>query len=115
MSSVFAWCNLAFRLYGPTGVPCVFCGFLPNRTYTVSGKKLCNTTWVDFSKRLAVDYIVPSITPLSGNKAGYHFYHFATFAFFIIEFQTYFADISESLGFIVPERHFGMMHGMSTA
>ena len=55
-----------------------------------------NTTDVDYSKPLTVGYIGPSITPLTGNNAGYQLYHVDAKTFEITGIQTYFANVSEA-------------------
>jgi sphingomyelin phosphodiesterase len=84
----------------------LFYDFLPNSTYTKNGKTYRNTTMVDYTKPLAVGYIGPSITPLTGNNAGYQLYQVDAATFSITGIQTYFANVSESLTWTVPEWKF---------
>ncbi|MCJ1240001.1 hypothetical protein MMC14_008001 [Varicellaria rhodocarpa] len=68
--------------------------------------KLRNTTDVDYTKPLTVGYIGPSITPLTGNNAGYQVYQVDAKTFSIVGTQTYFANVSESLTWSTPEWQF---------
>ncbi|KAH0836040.1 sphingomyelin phosphodiesterase [Fonsecaea pedrosoi] len=81
----------------------IFYDFLPNSTYTVDGKTYRNTTMVDYSKPLTVGYIGPSITPLTGNNAGYQLYQVDASTFSITGIQTYFANVSEANSWTTPE------------
>ena len=63
---------------------------------------LRNTTDVDYSKPLAMGWIGPSITPLTGNNAGYQLYQADAKTFEITGVQTYFANVSESLTWESP-------------
>ena len=58
---------------------------------------LRNTTDVDYTAPLAMAYIGPSITPLTGNNAGYQLYTIDATTFSVIDIKTYFANVSESL------------------
>ena len=51
-------------------------------------------------------YIGPSITPLTGNNAGYQVYQVDAKTFSIVGTQTYFANVSESLTWSTPEWQF---------
>lgn len=67
---------------------------------------LRNTTDVDFSSPLMVGYIGPSITPFSGNNAGWRVYQVDAKTFSVVDYQTYYANISESNTWTVPEWRF---------
>jgi sphingomyelin phosphodiesterase len=84
----------------------IFYDFLPNSTYTKNGETYRNTTMVDYSKPLTVGYIGPSITPLTGNNAGYQLYQVDASTFSVTGIQTYFANVSESLTWTTPEWRF---------
>ena len=70
------------------------------------GTQIRNTTDVDYAKPLTVGYIGPSITPLTGNNAGYQVYQVDAKTFSITGVQTYFANVSESLTWTTPEWQF---------
>lgn len=72
--------------------------------YAASSLKgsLRNTTDVDYTKPLQVGYIGPSITPLSGNNAGYQLLQVDAKTFNVMGVQTYFANVSESLTWDTP-------------
>jgi len=74
----------------------IFYDYLPNSTYTKNGKTYRNTTMVDYSKPLQVGFIGPSITPLTGNNAGYQLYQVDASTFSVTGIQTYFANVSEA-------------------
>ncbi|KAG8528570.1 uncharacterized protein KY384_006257 [Bacidia gigantensis] len=61
-----------------------------------------NTTDVDYSKPLTMAFIGPSITPLTGNNAGYQLYSVDAKTFEIMDIKTYFANVSESLTWHTP-------------
>ena len=63
---------------------------------------LRNTTDVDYTKPLTVAFIGPSITPLTGNNAGYQLYTVDAKTFEITDIKTYFANVSESLTWDEP-------------
>lgn len=63
---------------------------------------LRNTTDVDYSKPLAVGFIGPSITPLTGNNAGYQLYQVDDQTFEVMGIQTYFANVSEANSWTTP-------------
>ncbi|KAL9132004.1 MAG: hypothetical protein Q9217_000214 [Psora testacea] len=63
---------------------------------------LRNTTDVDYSKPLAMGFIGPSITPLTGNNAGYQLYLVDSKTFEVMDIKTYFANVSESLTWHEP-------------
>ena len=84
----------------------IFYDYLPNSTYTKNGVTYRNTTLVDYSKPLTVGYIGPSITPLTGNNAGYQLYQVDSGTFSVTGIQTYFANVSESLTWTTPQWKF---------
>lgn len=63
---------------------------------------LRNTTDVDYSKPLTVGFIGPSITPLTGNNAGYQVYQVDAHTFEVTGIQTYFANISQANSWTSP-------------
>lgn len=63
---------------------------------------LRNTNDIDISKPLTMGFIGPSITPLTGNNAGYQLYQVDAKTFEIMGIQTYFANVSESLTWTSP-------------
>lgn len=80
----------------------IFYDYLPNSTITKNGTTLRNTTLVDYSKPLTMGFIAPSITPLTGNNAGYQLYQVDAKTFEVTGIQTYFANVSESLTWTTP-------------
>lgn len=65
-----------------------------------------NTTDVDYSSPLNVGYIGPSITPLTGNNAGWRVYQIDAETFSVVNYQTYYANVSESNTWTTPEWRF---------
>ena len=63
---------------------------------------LRNTTDVEYSKPLTVGFIGPSITPLTGNNAGYQLYQVDDCTFEVTGIQTYFANVSEANSWTTP-------------
>ena len=63
---------------------------------------LRNTNAIDINKPLTMGFIGPSITPLTGNNAGYQLYQVDAKTFEIMGIQTYFANVSESLTWTSP-------------
>ena len=61
-----------------------------------------NTTDVNYDAPLTMGFIGPSITPLTGNNAGYQLYQVDSKTFEITGIQTYFANVSESLTWKTP-------------
>lgn len=102
------------RRFSPTTIAGVFFGhthedqiqlfydYLPNSTYTVGGVTYRNTSLVDYSRPLQVGYIGPSITPLTGNNAGYQRYQVDAATFSVTGVQTYFANVSQSNEWTTP-------------
>ena len=84
----------------------IFYDYLPGSTYAQNGKTLRNTTMVDYTKPLMTAFIGPSITPLTGNNAGYQLYQVDSKTFEITGVQTYIANVSESLTWTYPEWKF---------
>lgn len=104
------------RRFSPTTIAGVFFGhthedqlqifydYLPSSLK--NGTQIRNTTLVDYSKPLTVGFIGPSITPLTGNNAGYQLYQVDAKTFEVTGIQTYFANVSESLTWSYPEWKF---------
>ncbi|KAI9815936.1 MAG: hypothetical protein M1827_001928 [Pycnora praestabilis] len=67
-----------------------------------NGSTLRNTTNVDYNSPLNVAFIGPSITPLTGNNAGYQYLQVDSATFEVVNQQTYFANVSESLTWTTP-------------
>lgn len=63
---------------------------------------LRNTTDVDYNKPLNMAFIGPSITPLTGNNAGYQLYQVDSKTFEIMDIKTYFANVSEANTWTAP-------------
>jgi sphingomyelin phosphodiesterase len=80
----------------------IFYDYLPSSVIKKNGTTLRNTTAVDYSKPLQMGYIGPSITPLTGNNAGYQLYQVDSKTFSVTGVQTYFANVSESLTWTKP-------------
>ncbi|MCJ1308896.1 hypothetical protein MMC25_002551 [Agyrium rufum] len=102
--------------YSPTTVAGVFFGHTHEDQIQIfydfganslkAGTQLRNTSDIDYSSPLNVGYIGPSITPLTGNNAGYQLYQVDAATFSITGVQTYFANVSESLTWSTPEWKF---------
>lgn len=73
---------------------------------SLSALGLRNTTDVDYNSPLNVGFIGPSVTPLSGNNAGWRMYQVDAKTFSVMNFQTYFANVSESSLWTTPEWRF---------
>lgn len=58
---------------------------------------------VDYSKPLQMAFIAPSITPLTGLNSGYQRYQIDQKTFEVVDIQTYFANVSDSLNWVTPE------------
>jgi sphingomyelin phosphodiesterase len=80
----------------------IFYDYLPNSTTTKKGTTYRNTTMVDYSKPLTMGYIGPSITPLTGNNAGYQLYQVDAKTFEVTGIQTYIANVSEANSWTTP-------------
>ena len=76
----------------------IFYDYLP----TSLNGTLRNTNAIDISAPLTMGFIGPSITPLTGNNAGYQLYQVDAKTFEIMGIQTYFANVSESLTWTSP-------------
>jgi sphingomyelin phosphodiesterase len=61
-----------------------------------------NTTDVDYNSPLAVGFIGPSITPLTGNNAGWQLYTVDAQTFEVLEIHTYFANVSNANTWTTP-------------
>lgn len=77
----------------------IFYDYLPS---SMSSGILRNTTAVDYSKPLTVGWIGPSITPLTGNNAGWQLYQVDSKTFEVTGVQTYFANVSEANSWTSP-------------
>jgi sphingomyelin phosphodiesterase len=73
---------------------------------SLSSSGLRNTTDVDYDSPLNVGFIGPSVTPFSGNNAGWRMYQVDAKTFSVVNAQTYYADVSESLTWTIPEWRF---------
>jgi len=80
----------------------IYYDYLPNSTIASSSSILRNTTLVDYSKPLQVGYIGPSITPLTGNNAGWVLLEVDAETFSVVGMQTYFANVSASATWTTP-------------
>ncbi len=73
----------------------IYYDYLSNSTLPSNGSAIIrDTSLVDYSKPLAVGYIGPSITPLTGNNAGWVLLEVDAETFSVINSQTYFANVS---------------------
>ncbi|MDI1492515.1 MAG: hypothetical protein OHK93_003729 [Ramalina farinacea] len=77
----------------------IFYDYLPS---SLSNGTVRDTLAVDYSKPLTMAFIGPSITPLTGLNAGYQRYTVDAQTFEIMDIQTYFANVSESLTWHTP-------------
>jgi sphingomyelin phosphodiesterase len=80
----------------------IFYDYLPDSTITKDGTTYRNTTMVDYGKPLAMGFIGPSITPLTGYNAGYQLYQVDAKTFSVTGVQTYFANMSEASSWTSP-------------
>lgn len=81
----------------------IYYDYLPNSTIDSNTSSIIrNTTLVDYTKPLAVGYIGPSITPLTGNNAGWVLLTIDSSTFSVINSQTYFANVSEANSWTTP-------------
>ena len=100
------------RRFSPATIAGVFFGhthedqlqiFYDYSASSMSGNSsLRNTTAVDFNSPLNVAFIGPSITPLTGNNAGWQLYQVDSATFEVVNVQTYFANVSESNTWTAP-------------
>ena len=82
----------------------IYYDYLPASLNSTTG--LRNTTMVDYNSPMMVGYIGPSITPLSGNNAGWRVYEVDAKTFSVVGAQTYFANVSASNTWTGPEWKF---------
>jgi hypothetical protein len=81
----------------------IYYDYLPS---SLSASGLRNTTDVDYSLPLNVGFIGPSITPYIGNNAGWRMYQVDAKTFSVVNFQTYYANVSEANSWTTPEWRF---------
>jgi len=82
----------------------IYYDYLPSSLNSTTG--LRNTTAVDFTNPLNVGFIGPSITPLTGNNAGWRVYQVDAKTFSVVGAQTYWANVSASNSWTGPEWQF---------
>jgi sphingomyelin phosphodiesterase len=82
----------------------IYYDYLPSSLNSTTG--LRNTTAVDFTNPLNVGWIGPSITPLSGNNAGWRVYQVDSKTFSVVGAQTYWANVSASNSWTSAEWEF---------
>lgn len=81
----------------------IYYDYLSNSTLASNCSAIIrNTSAVDYTKPLAVGYIGPSITPLTGNNAGWVLLEVDAETFSVVNSQTYFANVSESNTWTTP-------------
>ncbi|KUJ19694.1 uncharacterized protein LY89DRAFT_580202 [Mollisia scopiformis] len=81
----------------------IYYDYLFNSTISNNSSSIIrNTTLVDYSQPLNVAYIGPSITPLTGNNAGWVLLQIDAVTFSVVNSQTYFANMSESNSWSTP-------------
>ena len=99
------------RRFSPATIAAVFFGhthedqlqiFYDYKTSSLSNETLRNTTDVDYSKPLQIGFIGPSVTPLTGNNAGYQLLQVDSKTFSVLGQKTYFANVSDSLHWDTP-------------
>ncbi|MCJ1389734.1 hypothetical protein MMC18_002591 [Xylographa bjoerkii] len=100
------------RRFSPTTIAAVFFGHTHedqlqlfydyNPSSLKNGTQIRNTTDINYNAPLTVGFIGPSITPLTGNNAGYQLYQVDSKTFEIMNTQTYIANVSESLTWSTP-------------
>jgi sphingomyelin phosphodiesterase len=99
------------RRFSPTTIAGVFFGhthedqiqlYYDFKPSSLRNGTLRNTTNVDYTKPLMVGYIGPSVTPLTGNNAGYQRLQVDRKTFSIMGTQTYFANMTNSLAWSTP-------------
>lgn len=73
---------------------------------SMSSSGMRNTTDIDYTSPLNVGFIGPSVTPLSGNNAGWRMYQVDSKTFSVVNHQTYYANMSESNSWTTPEWQF---------
>lgn len=75
----------------------IYYDYLSNATiFSNTTTTLRNTTQIDYSKPLSVGVIGPSITPLTGNNAGWVLMQVDSKTFSVVNSQTYFANMSNA-------------------
>ena len=73
---------------------------------SLSSSGLRNTTDIDYASPLNVAFVGPSVTPLTGYNAGWRMYQVDAKTFSVVNFQTYYANVSESNLWTTPEWRF---------
>jgi sphingomyelin phosphodiesterase len=73
---------------------------------SLSSTGLRNTTDIDYASPLNVGFVGPSVTPLTGYNAGWRVYQVDSSTFSVVDFQTYYANVSESNEWTIPEWRF---------
>ncbi|KAF7874876.1 hypothetical protein EAF04_002050 [Stromatinia cepivora] len=75
----------------------IYYDFLPNSIISSNTTSIMrNTTLVDYKNPLQVGYVGPSITPLTGNNAGWVNLQVDASTFSVVNAQTYFANMSNA-------------------
>jgi hypothetical protein len=81
----------------------IYYDYLPNSTIpNNSSSVIRDTTQVDYTSPLNVGYIGPSITPLTGNNAGWVLLEVDAVTFSVLNSQTYFANMSNANTWVTP-------------
>lgn len=81
----------------------IYYDYLPNSTISSNTSSIIrNTALVDYNNPLQVAYIGPSITPLTGNNAGWVHLQVDASTFSVVNSQTYFANMSNANSWITP-------------
>jgi sphingomyelin phosphodiesterase len=73
---------------------------------SLSSSGLRNTTDIDYTSPLNIGFVGPSVTPLTGFNAGWRMYQVDAKTFSVVDFQTYYADVSQSNMWTTPEWKF---------
>ena len=73
---------------------------------SLSSSGLRNTTDVDYTSPLNVGFVGPSVTPRTGYNAGWRMYQVDSSTFSVVDFQTYYADVSQASMWTTPEWNF---------
>ena len=73
---------------------------------SLSSSGLRNTTDIDYNSPLNVGFVGPSVTPRLGYNAGWRMYQVDTRTFSVVDFQTYYANVSQSNMWMTPEWNF---------
>jgi sphingomyelin phosphodiesterase len=99
------------RRYSPSTIAGVFFGhthedqlmvYYDYASSSLTNSTLRNTTAVNYTVPLNVGFIGPSITPLTGNNAGWRLYQVDSKTFEVVNFQTYFANVSAANSWTTP-------------